>query len=417
MSNHKAPLGLSSGPGLALLLLLIFAVLTLGASASTSYEGSTAKDEVKSDLICHTDNPGDCYSRVFEPTNEFQVVHEDQEIPPGLHVRLDINTGKREAKINGPKEADPALEGLPVDSSVIVIDDQEGSEAGNKPQIPKGAPEYDPVGKIKEPQDTKQSFRDSLTVLKTLALDNRPIGAALDILDDISHDIYYGLKIAEDTGAVKELLCMMSSQGVFARGGEDDMVRQAGLAASIVGSALQNNHKALQEVEKAWDEISRTTCAGTDRDLSRAVFNMLTPDVSAGAAAAGVEASLLSLTKAKTAALRGLIKSPVIRDDFLANGGMAQILEVLVIERPELAPAKQKLANLVLDNFLDESMGATVGVWPRPGEVDHEWDYKLKTLAKLHKADKDHWSAELWKRLQEQRKAERAQAGHSRSEL
>lgn len=400
-----------------MLLFFIFAVLTFGASASTNSEGGSTKEGEKGDLICHTDDPSECYPRVFEPTDEFRIVREDQEIPAGLHVRLDVNTGKREAKINDPSEANPALEGLPVDSSVVVIDDQEDSEAGSKPQIPKGAPEYDSVGKIKEPHDPKQSFHDSLTVLKTLALDDRPIGAALDILDDISHDIYYGLKIAEDTGAVKELLCMMSSQGVFSRGGEDDVVKQAGLAASIVGSALQNNHKALQEVENAWGEISRTKCAGTDRDLSRAVFNMLTPDVPAGEAANGAEASLLSLTKAKTAALRGLIKSPVIRDDFLANGGMKQILEILAIEKPELAPAKQKLANLVLDNFLDESMGATLGVWPRPGELDHDWDYKLKTLAKLHKADKDHWSAELWNRLQEQRKAERAQAGSSRSEL
>lgn len=417
MSSPKAPPRFSSGPGIALLLFLIFAVLTFSASASTNSESSSTKDGEKGDLICHTDNPSECYPRVFEPTDEFRIVREDQEIPPGLHVRLDVNTGKREAKINDPSEANPALEGLPVDSSVVVIDGQEDFEAGSEPQIPKGAPEYDSVGKIKEPHDPKQSFHDSLTVLKTLALDDRPIGAALDILDDISHDIYYGLKIAEDTGAVKELLCMMSSQGVFSRGGEDDVVKQAGLAASIVGSALQNNHKALQEVENAWGEISRTKCAGTDRDLSRAVFNMLTPDVPAGEAAYGAEASLLSLTKAKTAALRGLIKSPVIRDDFLANGGMTQILEILAIEKPELAPAKQKLANLVLDNFLDESMGATLGVWPRPGELDHDWDYKLKTLAKLHKADKDHWSAELWKRLQEQRKAERAQAGSSRSEL
>lgn len=417
MSSQKTLSRFSSGPSFALLLFLIFAALTFGASASSSSEGSTTKDGEKSDLICYTDNPAECYPKVFEPTDEFQIVHEDQEIPPGLHVRLDVNTGKREAKINDPDEANPALEGLPVESSVVVVEGQEDSEAGSQPQIPKGAPEYESVGKIKEPYDAKQSFQDSLTVLKTLALDDRPIGAALDILDDISHDIYYGLKIAEDTGAVKELLCMMSSQDVFSRGGEDDVLKQAGLAASIVGSALQNNHKALQEVENAWDEISRTKCAGTDRDLSRAVFNMLTSDVPAGEAATGVEASLLSLTKAKTAALRGLIKSPVIRDDFIANGGMTQILEVLAIEKPELAQAKQKLANLVLDNFLDESMGATFGVWPRPGEVDHDWDYKLKTLAKLHKTDKDHWSAELWKRLQEQRKTERAQAGSLRSEL
>jgi nucleotide exchange factor SIL1 len=417
MSSNKAPSRLSSGSSFALLLFLVFAGFLFGASAGSSSQGSTTKGGEKSDLICQTQNPAECYPRVFEPTHEFQIVREDQEIPPGLHVRLDVNTGKREAKINDPGEASPALEGLPGDSSVVVVEGQHDSEARSQPRIPKGAPEYESVGKIKEPHDVKQSFQDSLTVLKTLALDDRPIGAALDILDDISHDIYYGLKIAEDTRAVKELLCMMSSQAVFSRGGDDDVVKQAGLAASIVGSALQNNHKALQEVENSWDEISRTKCAGTDRDLSRAVFSMLTPDVPAAEAATGVEARLLSLTKAKTAALRGLIKSPVIRDNFIASGGMRQVLEVLAIEKPELAQAKQKLANLVLDNFLDESMGATLGVWPRPGEVDHDWDYKLKTLAKLHKADGDHWSAELWKKLQEQRKNERAQAGSSRSEL
>ncbi|KAI3401697.1 hypothetical protein diail_9361 [Diaporthe ilicicola] len=420
MSSHSTPTRLSAGSSFALLLFLIFALLTFGASASTNSEGGATKDGAEGDLICHTENPAECYPRVFEPTDEFRTVHEDQEIPPGLHVRLDVNTGKREAKINVPDEVNPALEGLPVDSSMVVIDQQEDTEdAGSekKPQIPKGAPQYESVGKIKEPHDEKQSFRDSLTVLKTLALNDRPISAALEILDDISHDIYYGLKIAEDTGAVKELLCMMSSQDVFTKDTNDDVVKQAGLAASIVGSALQNNHKALQEVENAWNDISKTKCTGSDRHLGQAVFNMLTPDATANEAATGAEAGLLSLTKAKTSALRGLIKSPAIRDDFLADGGMAQILEVLAIERPELVPAKQKLANLVLDNFLDESMGATLGVWPRPGEVDHDWDYKLKTLAKLHKGDKDHWSAELWKRLQEQRKAERAQAGNSRSEL
>lgn len=419
MSSHPSPTRLLAGSNFALLVFLIFALLTFGASANTNSEGSATKEGAKNDLICHTENPSECYPRLFEPTDDFQTVHEDQEIPPGLHIRLDVNTGKREAKINVPDELNPALEGLPVDSSVVVIEQEDSEDAGSetKPQIPKGAPQYESVGKIKEPHSEKQSFRDSLTVLKTLALNDRPISAALDILEDISHDIYYGLKIAEDTGAVKELLCMMSSQDVFKKDADEEVVKQAGLAASIVGSSLQNNHKALEEVENAWDDISKTECTGTDRALSEAVFNMLTPDAQASEVATGAEASLLSLTKAKTAALRGLIKSPAIRDDFLASGGMAQILEVLAIERPELVPAKQKLANLVLDNFLDESMGATLGVWPRAGEVDHDWDYKLKTLAKLHKGEKDHWSAELWKRLQEQRKAERAQAGKPRSEL
>lgn len=375
--------------------------------------------ETGQNLICSPQDPDDCYPRIFEATEEFRTVREGQEIPQGLHVRLDMTTGQKEAKINDPNEHDPALEGLPVDSSVVIVESEEGSGDVTQPQVPKGAPAYEPVGKIKPPPETEsQAFRDSLTVLKTLSLHDRPIDAALSILTDISHDIYYGLKIAEDSNAVKELLCMMSSQDNFARDSEDEIVKQAGYAASIIGSALQNNQKALEEVQTSWSDISKATCAGTDQQLSRAVFNMLLPGQAINEAMAQSEGNQLSLTKAKTAALRGLIKSPAIRDDFLANGGMAQILKVLTLERPELEAAQQKLANLVMDEFLDEDMGATLGVWPRPGEVDHDWDYQLKTLAKLHKAQKGHWSAELWKKLQEQRKILRSVEGASeRTEL
>lgn len=366
-------------------------------------------------------DPNDCYPKIFEPTNEFQTVREGQEIPPGLHVRLDVTTGEKQAKINDPDEVDTALEGLPVDSSVVIVESEEGAEdvsSNTQPPIRKGAPAYDPVGKIKPPETESQAFYDSLTVLKTLSLNDRPIDAALDILMDIAHDIYYGLKITEDPNAVKELLCMMSAQDIFLRASDEEVVKQAGYAASIIGAALQNNDKALAEVEKFWGDISKTTCAGTDHKLSQAVFNSLLPKVpAADEDASKSESKQLSLTKAKAGALRGLIKSPAIRDDFLAEGGMSQILAVLALERPELVPAQQRLANLVLDSFLDESMGAVLGVWPRAGDVDHEWDYQIKNLAKLHKAEKDHWSVELWKRLQEQRQVMRTTGAEAKTEL
>ncbi|ROV89965.1 hypothetical protein VMCG_10088 [Cytospora schulzeri] len=420
MGNRQPSSRLPAVPTFAFMIFLIFALLTFGASAATKAADSStgASANTDQDLICHSDDPTECYPRLFQATNDFQEVHIDQDLPPGLHVRLDVNTGRREAKLNDPNEQNPALEGLPVDSAMVIVEQEEGSDdawASSEPQIPKGAPQYEPVGKVKTPQQESQVFHDSLTVLKTLALNDRPIDAALEILGDISHDIYYGLKVAEDANAIRELLCMMSSQDIFSKDGEEDVVSQAGKAAAIVGAALQNNQKALEEVEKYWDDISQTTCAGSDRKLGNAVFNMLVPDVSSSEHASGSEANRLSLTKAKAGALRGLIKSPKIRDDFLANGGMAQVLQVLVLERPEMVPAQQKLANLVLDSFLDESMGATPGVWPRAGDVDHDWDYQLKTLAKLHKAEKEHWSAELWKRLQEQRRAA-AQSGNMKPE-
>lgn len=412
MSGLRFSERLTAGSSFALMLFLIFALLSVGASAS----------EQNQELVCSSENPSDCYPKIFKATDEFQVIREGQDIPHGLHVKLDMTTGKREAKLNDPNEDNPALEGLPVDSAMVVVETEgEGStEETNAP--PKGAPAYEPVGKVKPPQTENQAFYDSLTVLKTLSLNDRPVDAALSILKDIAHDIYYGLKVAEDANAVKELLCMMSAQALFAQDAGSDAVTQAGDAAYIIGSALQNNQKALAEVEKAWPRISASKCAvadDDDRTLSNVVFNSLLPDVpvTGASSAALLEGSKLSLTKAKSSALRGLIKSPLIRDDFLAHGGMAQILGVLTLERPELVADQQKLANLVVDTFLDEDMGATLGVWPRAGDVDHDWDYKLKDLAKLHKSEKDHWSAELWKRLQVQRRAVVAKQGTPKQEL
>src|SRR5690606_37699417 len=95
-------------------------LMACGSSTSSPEPSSSPSAEVE--LICHTDNPADCYPKVFQATDEFQVVRPDQEIPPGLHVRLDINTGLREAKLNVPGEDRPDLEGLPVDSSVVVVE-------------------------------------------------------------------------------------------------------------------------------------------------------------------------------------------------------------------------------------------------------------------------------------------------------
>lgn len=208
---------------------------------------------------------------------------------------------------------------------------------------------------------------------------------------------------------------MMSSQEVFIRDSDDEVVKRAGSAASVLGSALQNNQKALAEVESLWGEISKASCEGTDSTLSHAVFNMLLPSrtTNADEASSSSERTQLSLTKSKTAALRGLIKSPVIRKDFLDKGGMVQILKALALERPDFEPAQQKLANLVMDNFLDAGMGAMLGTWPRTGDVDLDWDHQLKALVK-HNKNKNHWSAELWRMLQDQRKALRAAEGNLR---
>lgn len=398
-----------------MLLFLVFVIFAFGTAGSSSAAERGPSSSPETDLICHTTNPADCYPRVFQPTNEFQTVHDDQELPSGLHVRLNIWTGQKEAKINVPDEEDPSLDGLPVDRAVVVVDPE---PAVHEPQIPSGAPGYDPVGKIKEPKDESKTesrvFHDSMTVLKTLALDDRPFDAALETLEDIAHDIYYGLKIAEDTSAVKALLCMMSSQEVFREDASDVSISTASRAASILSAALQNNPTALHEIEVAWKDIRGLTCKGTHQPLNDAVFGMFFPEDATTMISDHVHPGLV---KAKVGAMNGLIKSPVIRNDFLANDGMAQVLQALISDAPELVAAQRKFANLVLDNFLDENMGATLGVWPRRLPSDDAWDHHIKQIAEAHRRDKSHWSVELWNGLKEQRAGDKRKPRQKKEDL
>ncbi|KAL1839840.1 hypothetical protein VTJ49DRAFT_1071 [Mycothermus thermophilus] len=425
-------------------LVALIGLMAWGSSASSSDSSSSASPSespsAEVELICHTDNPADCYPKVFQPTDEFQVVHPDQDLPPGLHVRLNINTGLREAKINVPDEHRPDLEGLPVDSSVVVVEPNPPS-ADDQPKIPPNAPAYDPAGKIKEPKSAgtgeASAFYKSLTILKK-GLD---VDGALEMLEEISHDIYYGLKIAEDYDTVHELFCLSTTPSTTTSndGSDNDeaTLRRARLASLTLASTVQNHPKALREIEGHWPQLSSSLCPASNRSprtttLGAAIFSLLPP----------ADASDLpnpSLTKIRVALLTGLLKSPTLRAQFLAaspTGGAAHILRILTSPTPSSlseddaaawAGTQRRAAQLLTDTFLDADMGAALGEWPssskaqlsakecavlhEAGDAGHGreecLDWHVERLRKEFKKDDDHWSHEFGKKLAEARKSKK----------
>lgn len=400
----------------ALLALISVALVGVHATSPSPQESAPLPSTSdKTELICHTTNPDECYPKVFQPTDEFQIVHPDQDLPKGLHVRLNVQTGQREAKINIPDEIDPSLEGLPVDSAVVIVDPEDAPVP--QPKIPVNAPAYDPVGKIKEPKGAKDggdnsegnAFHRSLAFLKKgLNTDE-----ALDMLEEISHDIYYGLKIAEDYETVKQLFCLANSGAIFdAPKGDDTAVGRARVAALIISSTLQNNPKALAEISKHWNELRWVKCSASEETLGRATFRLMAP--------IGHEAKRNDpgLAKARISAISGLLKDQGIRKQFLAAGGMDLLLEVLVENQDsEWEPAQRKIGFLVLDNFLDENMGASLGEWPTEKQASAKecegrsevkadcWDWHANNFASRFRKDKTHWSWELLDKLVSQRRA------------
>ncbi|PIA17119.1 hypothetical protein COEREDRAFT_86516 [Coemansia reversa NRRL 1564] len=74
--------------------------------------------------LCTTDSKTGirtCYPRIFNATNEFQLIMPGQEIPRGLHVQLDMGTGQRQARLMAADDSvdEQALAITPAGSNVI----------------------------------------------------------------------------------------------------------------------------------------------------------------------------------------------------------------------------------------------------------------------------------------------------------
>lgn len=399
-----------------MMLAIVFAVIVCIFATPSIAQDSSSDKTARPDLICHTSNPDECYPRVFQPTDEFQTVHNDQELPNGLHVRLNIWTGQKEAKINVPGETDPSLEGLPIDQAVVVVDPEQQPDA---PKIPRGAPEYEPVGKVKGPEHESVHFYEGLKMLKSgVTKNDKAFDDALEGLEDLSHDLYYGLKVAEDSDAIKALLCLMSDQ----RAATDGAVPRDQQAAAILAGALQNNPTALKEVVKVWPQLVDAKCPNTGESLRQSIYSSVIPARN-GHGADDQQAA--ARVKSKVAVINGLIKDSTIRAEFLKDGGMASLLRVLMPEGKAWDGAQRKAGQLVLDNFMDEDMGAVLGQWPAIPRLSDEqcrtresetaegcWDYHVGRIMKASKAGKGDWSRELNDRLANVRKEQSKRRAH-----
>lgn len=202
-------------------------------------------------LICHS---GECYPKVFSPTLQFQPVHDDQSLPPGLHVRLDLQTGRKEARLSGPHSDNVGADsGSPEDGLVSVVDGGGGDQlTGDQSQTRKSMverqgkqpPAHSNVGRIRTPTDESEAelFASSVEVLLS-PIANERVGVVLQALEDLeelAHELYYGVEVARNTKLLHSLLRLSDEA-------DEDRVR--GMASLVLGSAVQNNPSALEELK------------------------------------------------------------------------------------------------------------------------------------------------------------------------
>lgn len=333
-----------------------------------------------SDLICHTNNAADCYPKIFEPTKDFQVIHDDQDIPPGLHVRMDIYTGKKEARLNIPMEGEEGREDVSTEQAMVIVDqpepvmaEPEEEPVQNEPvamrdRQPKKPPAYDNAGKVMPPRpDAEGTISDSTAFQNAVAiLTKGDLSGRADVLPtllDLSHDIYYGVELMKNADVLEQLLWLMYESDWR---DTERTVATHKRAAGIVANSIQNNPTALKEAQKSWHQLMPGPHKTSRKELS--------DNAKWQSDSAMVERMLLLLReetdpaamKAKIYALTGLMKNADIKDRFLEQEGLGELLSIFRSEfqNKEWDGVRVKLAEFVSDNFLDEDMGAGLGKWP-----------------------------------------------------
>ena len=101
-----------------------------------------------------------------------------------------------------------------------------------------------------------------------------------------------------------------------------------------------------------------------------------------------------------------------MRDCFVVNLGMGHLLSIFLREGNQWDSTRVKIAQFVMDTFLDEDMGAQLGIWPRRPAMDSEncrdpvlganqncWEYHLQKMEQKQGHGTDGWLLEFLRLL------------------
>ena len=348
--------------------LIPHALLGLAFSAPRVFSSTepSSSPSADTDLICSTTDGADCYPRLFQPTEDFQNIREGQDIPPGLHVRMNVYSGEREARLNIPMEGEDPLEAVeifPQEQGILIVEETEAEpvveeQSAIRHQVPDEPPVYETSGNVPPPSDGSEisTFQKAMIVL---GVEGRALDAALDDLNELSHDIYYGVEIVKNGPVLERLVCLTLGQGTEKFPAH--MEKRDHKAASILASAIQNNPKALEEISKSSGSVMYPICGA---ELMEAKTRGKGNFVSALRGRLGKEKEPQTL-KAKIGTICGLLREPSIRKSFLENGGMELLLAIWLKNGEQWDGVRRKVAQTVTDNFLDKDSGAALGYFPK----------------------------------------------------
>lgn len=152
----------------SLVMMCLMAGMTVSTAVSVEDHKSEDGLHVKGNLIC---NEASCYPKVFEATDSWAEVKPGQQLPGGLDIRMDFETGLKEAKLISGKPA----------GDLIVPAIAENAKRDQKAASHEFVQEFNTV-------------RD-LASARLIDVQEKAIEAKLDSLLEFAHDYKHGLEI------------------------------------------------------------------------------------------------------------------------------------------------------------------------------------------------------------------------------
>ena len=335
--------------------LSLFLFLSLSTAQA---KGPVASPKATTELICHTQHASDCYPAIFQPTEYFQIVHDDQSIPPGLHVRMDLSTGLKEARLNVPEPDDaPKADIVIVDNIPVRLNADEEAEA--EPITPQGIKDqskpdrdYEYLRPSLDPEESSL-FASETSKLRSSSL---PTLENLSALTDLVHSYDWGLALAQVDSLIHKLI---STFQPYSRLEAPIEIRSA--IALLLGTAIQNNPEALAALLSHTDSGSES-----DQDLIYAVVSTLSSPLEQISPIPEVQLRQRSLFL-----FHQLASSPAELCTFINFGGLDLLYSLFTFSNtnkgdmvglvglPRIIPGdhgrdklRQRVANLMLDHVL-----------------------------------------------------------------
>ena len=351
-------------------LLNIFPCLYLLLCSLFSVIASSSSPIADSDIICHTDRAAECYPRIFQPTTSFQIVHDDQELPPGLHIRMNLTSGVKEAKLNEPDE-----DSVGHAADLVIIDELPSTapELEDQTNSQDAHPHSHELQDQTNPQDTRlprlphfdssegSLFASGISTLKSSpSSDVETLIPALSDLQDLAHSAHWGLTLTRDS-TVCHLLFQLLSPSLST---SDLELRSA--AALLLDTAIHNNPPALTAALSHFYNDEWPT------GLLEAVIVALAHE------------QLPSILTRMVFLLSGLCQDEAQMRKFLDAGGLDLLAKLFDAENAgtdERDRLRGKIANFIFDNFLQiDATTENLGTSNQDIEIDvnaHEFKSHL----------------------------------------